>query len=92
VIDYKYYERLFSEDSKPVSGMSKCPKLTTAHIKPNNFQKMVVSFATQVSEYMLGVLTVSHSNAFLDFSYLAEQLGLLCARIGNPDMNFLKGQ
>lgn len=38
---------IFSEDSKS-ELIKRCPKLTQSHIAPNTFEKMKVSFATQV--------------------------------------------
>jgi len=80
-IDYNYYRHLFEEDSKSVSGLRKCPKLTMAHIRPNGFQKMVVSFATQVIQlYKISDFDLFQQNSsvrsFFLFQLLSRTVGL----------------
>ncbi|CAL8136098.1 unnamed protein product [Orchesella dallaii] len=45
---YSYSEKRFKTDQDRLGGLRKCPKLSSSHIWPNSFEKMIVSLATQM--------------------------------------------
>jgi hypothetical protein len=48
-VKLKHYELLYQHDLNAKTGLRAVPKLTDKHLHPNNFQKMSVSTAAQVT-------------------------------------------
>ena len=55
---YRYVEILYEKDQKNENRLA--PKLTEAHINPNNFQKMKVKLATQLLSRTVAAITTAN--------------------------------
>jgi hypothetical protein len=56
-VKLSHYEELLQHDLNPATGMRAVPKLTLKHVQPNNFQKMCVSLAAQVTSLNINFVT-----------------------------------
>jgi len=52
MVKLEHYRLLIEHDSNLPAGLRAVPKVANQHVEPNNFQKMSVSTAAQVSKVM----------------------------------------
>jgi len=55
MVKLEHYRILLANNLNPVTGLRAVPKVTEKHVEPNNFQKMSVRVAAQVTSASINV-------------------------------------